>query len=139
MLYAFLVATILIALAELGDKTQLATIALAAKFPNNPVGILAGSTTGMLIADGAGIIVSVVMCRRIPERTIKLVSATIFIIFGFIGTWRVADQRLDLDHTVIAGILVVMIIMTSSAAWYLIKKKPVVEDADKFCKPGEGK
>ena len=125
-------------IAELGDKTQLATIALAAKFPQNPVGILAGSTTGMLIADGVGIIVSVVMCRRIPERTIKLVSAAVFIIFGFIGTWRVADQRLDLDHKLIAGILVVMIIITASAAWYLIKKNKMVENGDKFCKPGEG-
>ena len=37
-------------LAEMGDKTQLATIAIATKFPANPVGILMGTTMGMLIA-----------------------------------------------------------------------------------------
>jgi Ca2+/H+ antiporter, TMEM165/GDT1 family len=127
-------------IAEMGDKTQLATIALAAKFPNDPVGILAGTTSGMLIADAVGIIVSVVMCRRIPERAVKLVSAGAFIIFGFIGTWRVADQRLDLDHLIIAAILSVMAVATASAVWYLIRKTPVEEmNTGKYCKPGDVK
>lgn len=66
-------------IAELGDKTQLATIALATRFPSNSVGILMGTTTGMLIADAIGIVVGVVMCKKIPERTIKLVLAGVFI------------------------------------------------------------
>jgi len=127
-------------IAELGDKTQLATIALAAKFPNNPGGILAGSTIGLLIADAAGIFMSAVMCRRIPARSIKLVSATVFIIFGFIGTWRITRQRLDLDHRLVAGILLFMAITTASAAQYLIRKNPPEKtDDEKICKPGDVK
>lgn len=67
---------------ELGDKTQLATIALAAKFSENPIGILMGTTLGRLIADAIGIVVGVIMCNKIPQKKIKLISAGAFAIFG---------------------------------------------------------
>lgn len=75
-------------IAELGDKTQLATIALATKFPEMPVYVLLGTTVGMLIADSIGIIIGVVLGKRIPERAIKLVAASLFILFGIIATWQ---------------------------------------------------
>ena len=76
------VATVAIAffIAEMGDKTQLATIALATKFPESPLWLLLGTTAGMLVADAIGIVVGVLMCRKIPEKTVKLVSAGVFII-----------------------------------------------------------
>lgn len=73
-------------LAELGDKTQLATVALAAKF-QAPVLILMGTTIGMLIADVFGIWIGVLMGKRIPEQLVKVLSAAIFIIFGIVGLW----------------------------------------------------
>ncbi|GHV31806.1 UPF0016 family membrane protein [Clostridia bacterium] len=73
-------------IAEIGDKTQLATIAIAAKYPEHPIAILLGTTTGMMIADGIGIIVGIVLKKRIPERAVKWVSAAAFIIFGIIMT-----------------------------------------------------
>lgn len=83
------VATVAIAffLAELGDKTQLATISLAAKY-NSFMGVWLGSTLGMVIADGAAIIVGVAAGKRIPEHIIKYVSAAIFIIFGVVTTYQ---------------------------------------------------
>jgi putative Ca2+/H+ antiporter (TMEM165/GDT1 family) len=72
-------------IAEMGDKTQLATIALAAKLKDAPLAVLAGTTTGMLIADSIGILVGVVLRRRIPERRIKFVSAAAFMLFGLAG------------------------------------------------------
>jgi putative Ca2+/H+ antiporter (TMEM165/GDT1 family) len=108
-------------IAELGDKTQLATIALAAKFPAEPIGILLGTTTGMLIADAVGIVVGVVMCRKIPERTIKLVSAGAFILFGFIGAWQVTAGELSLPPAIIAGIMLILAAVTGAAARYLIQ------------------
>ncbi|MCU0665501.1 MAG: TMEM165/GDT1 family protein [Candidatus Omnitrophica bacterium] len=71
-------------LAEMGDKTQLATISLAIKY-QNMLGVLMGTTCGMLIADAFGIIVGVVMRKHIPEKTIKWISAVIFILFGIMG------------------------------------------------------
>lgn len=109
-------------LAEMGDKTQLATVAISAKFIVNPVFILMGTTAGMLIADGIGIIVGVVMCKRIPERTIKLVSAGVFTLFGFVGCYQVANDRLGLEPRYTMAILAAIAVLTAIAAFYLIRK-----------------
>lgn len=76
-------------LAELGDKTQLATISLAAQYSSATaekftsfLGVWAGSTLGMVLADGLAIIVGIVLGKRLPEKIIKWVSALIFIGFG---------------------------------------------------------
>ncbi|MCX7965442.1 MAG: TMEM165/GDT1 family protein [Syntrophorhabdaceae bacterium] len=74
-------------IAEMGDKTQLATIALAAKYNNNILGIWFGTTTGMLVADAIGIIFGIVLGKKIPDKAIKWVSAVIFIIFGILGIY----------------------------------------------------
>lgn len=73
-------------IAELGDKTQLATIALAAKY-QAAVMVLMGTTIGMIIADAIGIWFGVLMGRKIPESVVKAVSAGIFIIFGILGLY----------------------------------------------------
>ncbi|HPU30848.1 MAG TPA: TMEM165/GDT1 family protein [Syntrophorhabdaceae bacterium] len=73
-------------LAEIGDKTQLATIALATKY-NNLMGVWFGTTSGMLVADIIGIIFGIVLGKKIPENAIKWVSAIIFICFGILGIY----------------------------------------------------
>ena len=117
------VATVAIAffIAEMGDKTQLATIALATKFPGSPLGVLLGTTTGMMIADGIGIVVGVVMCRRIPERTVKLVSAAVFILFGFLGSWQVMRGDMALGSGTTLAALAVLGVSTALAAAYLMR------------------
>jgi putative Ca2+/H+ antiporter (TMEM165/GDT1 family) len=110
-------------IAEMGDKTQLATIALATKFPENPIGILVGTTTGMLIADAIGIIIGVVLCKKIPERTVKLVSAGAFMLFGFIGSYQVASQLLHWEVGTIVMAMAALLAITAGASYYLIKKE----------------
>lgn len=80
--------TVLIAffIAEMGDKTQLATIALAAKY-NSIFTVLTASTAGMMVSNIIGIVIGVVMGKKIPERTVKLFSGVIFILFGYIGIY----------------------------------------------------
>lgn len=73
--------------AEMGDKTQLATIALAAKYDDIWM-VLLGTITGMMISNALGIFVGVVMGKRIPERTVKTISAGVFILFGYIGLYQ---------------------------------------------------
>jgi putative Ca2+/H+ antiporter (TMEM165/GDT1 family) len=109
-------------IAEMGDKTQLATIALAAKFPSEPVWVLLGTLTGMMIADAIGIIIGVVMCKRIPERTVKLVSAGAFIVFGFVGSYQVLKEQLMLDSRGIFVCLMLLLVVTAGFAYYLIRK-----------------
>jgi len=90
-------------IAEMGDKTQLMTMAIAADqaIKIGGVGLVAkasqilpvwmGSTTGMVIADGLGIVAAIVLKRHIPEKTIKWVAALVFIGFGLFGI----DEGLD--------------------------------------------
>ena len=107
--------------AEMGDKTQLATIALAAKFPVDPAWVLLGTLTGMMIADAIGIFVGVVMCKNISGRKIKLVSAGAFILFGFIGSYQVAAGQLDFSSGMQILSMLVLAAVTGLSAYYLIK------------------
>jgi putative Ca2+/H+ antiporter (TMEM165/GDT1 family) len=109
-------------IAEMGDKTQLATIALAAKFPDTPVWILLGTTTGMLIADAIGITIGVILKRKIPERKVKLVSAGIFILFGFIGSGQALYGRLMLPPLATTGILAMLAALTATLSYRLLRR-----------------
>ena len=131
------IATVAIAffIAEMGDKTQLATIALAAKFPESPIWLLFGTTTGMMIADGIGIIIGVVMCKRIPERSVKLVSAGVFIFFGFLGCYEVGMDKLGFGYGLTFAWLAILGIITTLATYYLIKQNQAVAADDyQYCK-----
>ena len=75
-------------LAEMGDKTQLATVSLAVQY-RSALGVLAGTTIAMVLADAIGIVIGVVMRKHIPEKAIKWISATVFILFGIIGIYNV--------------------------------------------------
>jgi putative Ca2+/H+ antiporter (TMEM165/GDT1 family) len=108
-------------IAEMGDKTQLATIALAAKLKAAPLAVLAGTTAGMLIADGIGITAGVILCRRIPERKIKLVSASVFMLFGLAGGYRVFREDLGLPLPAAASILLVLAAGSFLAAFLLLR------------------
>jgi Ca2+/H+ antiporter, TMEM165/GDT1 family len=74
-------------LAEMGDKTQLATIALATRY-QSLLPIWFGTTSGMIIADAIGIIFGIVLGRKIPEKAVKWVAASIFILFGVFGLYE---------------------------------------------------
>jgi len=67
-------------LAELGDKTMLATVTLATD--NGLFGTWIGSTLGMVAADALAIVVGQQLGARLPERTIKIGAAITFVAFG---------------------------------------------------------
>ncbi len=70
-------------LAELGDKTQLATFALTAKY-GTPVQIWIGATAGMVLVNLFGIVIGNVLKNYLPENIINYMSGGIFILFGAI-------------------------------------------------------
>ena len=74
---AFLVSTGLVALAEMGDKTQIATVMLAARFPNW-IAVVAGTTFGMMLANVPAVWFGERVTRAVPIRTVHIVSAVIF-------------------------------------------------------------
>ena len=67
-------------LAELGDKTMLATITLATT--EEPIGVWLGSTAGMVAADALAIGIGALLGTRLPERAIKIFAALAFVVFG---------------------------------------------------------
>lgn len=67
-------------LAELGDKTMLATVTLATD--NGLIGTWIGSTLGMVAADALAIVVGQQLGARLPERVIKIGAAITFVVFG---------------------------------------------------------
>ena len=68
-------------LAELGDKTMLATVTLASQFQEF-VPVWIGSTVGMVVADGLAIWIGRLAGRRLPERTIRYGAAVVFFLSG---------------------------------------------------------
>jgi putative Ca2+/H+ antiporter (TMEM165/GDT1 family) len=79
---AVLAASVAFFLAELGDKTMLATITLATK--EGLLGTWAGSTLGMVAADAMAIVVGQQLGARLPERAIRIGAAITFVLFGVI-------------------------------------------------------
>jgi putative Ca2+/H+ antiporter (TMEM165/GDT1 family) len=96
--------------AEMGDKTQLATVALAAKY-HEILPIWMGTTAGMMVADAFGIIVGVVMGKKIPERFVKWFAAMVFIFFGIAGLYDSLPERLLTPPAAAGGLLAIALLV----------------------------
>jgi putative Ca2+/H+ antiporter (TMEM165/GDT1 family) len=68
-------------LAEMGDKTQVATVAMAAHYAN-PLWVVIGTTLGMLIADVPAVFVGDKLANKIPMRLVHMVAAAMFAVLG---------------------------------------------------------
>jgi putative Ca2+/H+ antiporter (TMEM165/GDT1 family) len=79
-------------LAEMGDKTQIATVAMAAHYPN-PLMVVAGTTIGMLIADVPAVFVGDRLAAKIPMKLVHSIAAAIFALLG-IATLLGAGSKL---------------------------------------------
>lgn len=78
---AFFTTLIVFFLAEMGDKTQLATVAMAAQFKD--VGMVTiGTTLGMMFSDGLAVLLGEKLTQRISMKRIRYFSALLFLIFG---------------------------------------------------------
>lgn len=120
----FLTVAVAFFLAELGDKTQLATISLAVRY-SDAVAVLLGTTAAMVIADSIGIGIGIVMGRRLPDALIRLVSAGVFVFFGLAGASSVLTTWLPL--AVSSAVLFALAVATLGAAHYLIVQRRRLE------------
>ncbi len=68
-------------LAEMGDKTQIATVAMAAHYPD-PMLVVAGTTLGMLIADVPAVFVGDKLAGKIPMKLVHSIAAGMFAVLG---------------------------------------------------------
>ncbi len=78
---AFLTTTVAFFLAEMGDKTQLATVALGARFQSLWL-VTGGTTLGMLVADGLAVFWGDRLVKRISMTWVRRAASLLFVIFG---------------------------------------------------------
>jgi len=69
-------------LAEMGDKTQIATVMLAARFVNDYVWVVVGTTLGMMLANAPVVWLGDKLVKRVPIKLVHAISAVIFLVLG---------------------------------------------------------
>lgn len=85
----FLTTAIAFFLVEMGDKTQVATVALGARF-NSLLAVTAGTTFGMMAANIPAILFGDVLAKKVPMRALQLSAALLFLALGL---WMIADLQ----------------------------------------------
>jgi putative Ca2+/H+ antiporter (TMEM165/GDT1 family) len=68
-------------LLEMGDKTQIATVALAAKY-SSLAAVVAGTTLGMMLANVPAVLLGEVAAKKLPMRIVHGIAAAIFFVLG---------------------------------------------------------
>jgi len=77
-------------LAEMGDKTQIATVALAARYPDL-LAVVAGTTLGMMLANVPAVLLGDQISRRLSMTVVHGVAATIFAVLGVLTLLNVGQ------------------------------------------------
>ena len=103
---------------ELGDKTQLATMTLAAESVN-PLLVLMGTSSAMVATSLLGIFIGSKVGKKIPEVSVKIVSSLVFLIFGLI---RVLDT---IDIAMINPFIIALSLISMAIIELLLIKKLV--------------
>lgn len=99
-------------LAELGDKTMLATVALASD--RNWLGVWLGATAGMVLADAVAIAVGTVLHRRLPEHLLHTAAGLLFL---GCGVWILFDEALGWRPVAISAVTGLASVALGSALW----------------------
>jgi putative Ca2+/H+ antiporter (TMEM165/GDT1 family) len=76
-------------LVEMGDKTQVATVALGARF-DNLVAVTMGTTLGMMVANVPAVLFGEALAKKVPMRALQVVAALLFLCLGL---WLLADLQ----------------------------------------------
>ena len=88
---AFLATLTSFFIAEIGDKTQIATLALAAAYPSL-IAVVAGTTAGMMIANVPVVFLGKAFANRLPLKAIHYGAAVLFVVLGALfiarGLWE---------------------------------------------------
>ncbi|TWG79203.1 putative Ca2+/H+ antiporter (TMEM165/GDT1 family) [Cupriavidus gilardii J11] len=75
--------------AEMGDKTQIATVALAARFSGDVLAVVAGTTLGMMLANVPAVLLGERFAHKLPITLVHRIAAGIFVLLGVLALLNV--------------------------------------------------
>jgi putative Ca2+/H+ antiporter (TMEM165/GDT1 family) len=88
---AFLTTTIAFFFVEIGDKTQIATVALAGRFATDVAAVVAGTTIGMILANAPAVWLGDKLAHRLPLKLIRICAAAVFVTLGIAAFIMLGD------------------------------------------------
>ncbi len=88
---AFATTAVLFFLAEMGDKTQLATVALGARY-QSALAVTFGTTMGMLATDGLAVFLGERLAEKVQMVYVRWIAAALFFIFGIGSVWHAGSH-----------------------------------------------
>ncbi|HZU49313.1 MAG TPA: TMEM165/GDT1 family protein [Mycobacterium sp.] len=125
--FALLAVVSSIVLAELSDKTTLATITLASD--HNWVGVWIGTTVAMVAANGLAIVAGILLHRRMPVRLLHVLAGLLFLAFGL---WMLFDGALGWRWVAVAAIAAVMAVAALLATLRVARRRePLPNSGDR--------
>lgn len=71
--------------AEMGDKTQIATVALAARFSTDVLWVVIGTTLGMMLANVPAVLLGERFAHRLPIKLVHRIAAAVFVVLGVLA------------------------------------------------------
>jgi putative Ca2+/H+ antiporter (TMEM165/GDT1 family) len=117
--FALLTVVSSFALAEMSDKTTLATVTLASD--HDWAGVWIGSTLGMVLADALAIGAGMLLHRRLPQQLLHVLASVLFLMFGL---WMLFDSALGWRSVAIAAIAVVALAAVTAATAQTLRRPP---------------
>jgi len=116
--FALLTVVSSFALAEMSDKTTLATVTLASD--HDWAGVWIGSTLGMVLADALAIGAGMLLHRRLPQQLLHVLASVLFLMFGL---WMLFDSALGWRSVAIAVIAVVALAAVTAATAQTLRRR----------------
>ncbi|MDT5114394.1 MAG: Ca2+/H+ antiporter, family [Mycobacterium sp.] len=116
--FALLTVVSSFALAEMSDKTTLATVTLASD--HDWAGVWIGSTLGMVLADALAIGAGVLLHRRLPQQLLHVLASGLFLMFGL---WMLFDSALGWRSVAIAVTAVVALAAVTAATAQTLRRR----------------
>jgi len=75
-------------LAELGDKTQLATLLFASRSPGNLIAVFVGASAALVLASAIGVVAGGVISQYVSPKSLSYIAGVGFVLIGFWTIWQ---------------------------------------------------
>ncbi len=111
-------------LGELGDKTNLSTVALTTQFETDYIYILLGATLAMVASNVLSIFIGSIIQKKLNPKALNILSTILFIVFGVIGLTMLFNQYItNIFYTGVFGIVLAVLCIVICKKIYIPKQE----------------